>query len=158
MLTDNARRYTLRLFRVRHGKEHHHAGRLGQSVTVYRTIGCIGFAHICIRLRALCACRREQREVPVRKHTYMCARVHSLMHARPLPSRASTHHGSCPAGLAHRPAVYLQHPLMDSSAGWVVMGPGRGLAFVLADAGGCACAAMQRKRSLRRCMHSGLAG
>jgi hypothetical protein len=34
-----------------------------------------------------------------------------------------------------RPVIYLQHALADSSADWVMQGPGNGLAFVLADAG-----------------------
>lgn len=36
---------------------------------------------------------------------------------------------------ANRPAVYLQHGLLCSSADWVVSGPERGFAFILADAG-----------------------
>lgn len=33
------------------------------------------------------------------------------------------------------PVVYLQHALLDSSAGWLIMGPGKSLGFILADAG-----------------------
>lgn len=34
-----------------------------------------------------------------------------------------------------RPVVFLQHALMDSSAGWLILGPGRSLALQLVDAG-----------------------
>jgi hypothetical protein len=34
-----------------------------------------------------------------------------------------------------RPVALLQHALMDSSAGWALLGPRRALAFLLADAG-----------------------
>jgi lysosomal acid lipase/cholesteryl ester hydrolase/gastric triacylglycerol lipase len=34
-----------------------------------------------------------------------------------------------------RPMVFLQHALMDSSAGWLLLGPKRSLALQLADAG-----------------------
>nr|XP_026487533.1 lipase 3-like [Vanessa tameamea] len=34
-----------------------------------------------------------------------------------------------------RPVVFLQHGLLSSSAEWVLMGPGKGLAYILADAG-----------------------
>ncbi|XP_069680361.1 lipase 3-like [Periplaneta americana] len=34
-----------------------------------------------------------------------------------------------------RPVVFVQHGLLSSSADWVVMGPGKALAYVLADAG-----------------------
>jgi predicted alpha/beta hydrolase len=34
-----------------------------------------------------------------------------------------------------RPVVFLQHALMDSSAGWLLLGPQRSLALQLADAG-----------------------
>eukprot|EP00878_Enallax_costatus_P015740 GHUV01016491.1.p1 GENE.GHUV01016491.1~~GHUV01016491.1.p1 ORF type:complete len:441 (+),score=103.72 GHUV01016491.1:747-2069(+) len=33
------------------------------------------------------------------------------------------------------PVVLMQHALLDTSAGWLLLGPGRGLAFQLADAG-----------------------
>lgn len=36
---------------------------------------------------------------------------------------------------ARRPAVLLAHPLLSSSAEWVVAGPGKSLAFLLADEG-----------------------
>lgn len=35
----------------------------------------------------------------------------------------------------HGPPVLLQHALLDSSTGWLLLGPNRGLAFVLANAG-----------------------
>merc|ERR1739838_1008706 len=35
----------------------------------------------------------------------------------------------------YRPAVFLQHGLLSSSADWVVTGPGNGLAFLLSDQG-----------------------
>jgi hypothetical protein len=38
-------------------------------------------------------------------------------------------------GLAPRPVAFMQHALMDSSAGWLLLGPGRALALQLADAG-----------------------
>lgn len=34
-----------------------------------------------------------------------------------------------------RPVVFLQHALMDSSAGWLLLGPKRSLALQLVDAG-----------------------
>ncbi|XP_046395142.1 lipase 3-like [Ischnura elegans] len=34
-----------------------------------------------------------------------------------------------------KPVVFLQHGLFCSSSDWVIMGPGKGLAFILADAG-----------------------
>lgn len=40
-----------------------------------------------------------------------------------------------PARKAGRPAVILAHPLLSSSAEWLVTGPGNALAFLLADAG-----------------------
>lgn len=44
-----------------------------------------------------------------------------------------------PYGLANRdtdrPAVYLQHGLLCSSADWLVTGPGQAFAYILADAG-----------------------
>lgn len=40
---------------------------------------------------------------------------------------------------SRKPLVYLQHGLLDSSAGFVVNPPGQGLAFILADAGGYQC-------------------
>lgn len=36
---------------------------------------------------------------------------------------------------APRPVVFLQHALLDSSMGWVLLGPEHGLAYALADAG-----------------------
>ncbi|EFJ50873.1 hypothetical protein VOLCADRAFT_43059, partial [Volvox carteri f. nagariensis] len=36
---------------------------------------------------------------------------------------------------ARRPVVFLQHGLLDSAAGFLLNGPGRSLAFLLADAG-----------------------
>ncbi|GIL46967.1 hypothetical protein Vafri_3829 [Volvox africanus] len=36
---------------------------------------------------------------------------------------------------ASRPVIFLQHGLLDSAAGFLVNGPGRSLAFLLADAG-----------------------
>ncbi|KAF2898135.1 hypothetical protein ILUMI_08040, partial [Ignelater luminosus] len=35
----------------------------------------------------------------------------------------------------NRPAVYLQHGLLSSSADWVTAGPGKGFSYILADAG-----------------------
>lgn len=46
--------------------------------------------------------------------------------------------GRCQGGAetaAARPVTFLQHALMDSSAGWLLLGPGRALALQLADAG-----------------------
>ncbi|XP_048511304.1 uncharacterized protein LOC105694084 [Athalia rosae] len=37
--------------------------------------------------------------------------------------------------IADRPVVFLMHGLLSSSADWVIMGPGKGLAYILADAG-----------------------
>ncbi|KAI8467151.1 MAG: Alpha/Beta hydrolase protein [Monoraphidium minutum] len=42
--------------------------------------------------------------------------------------------GAAPAGAA-RPVAFMQHALLDSSAGWVLLGPGRALALQLVDAG-----------------------
>ncbi|KAG2485847.1 hypothetical protein HYH03_015430 [Edaphochlamys debaryana] len=39
------------------------------------------------------------------------------------------------AGAGGRPVVFLQHGLLDSAAGFLVNGPGRSLAFLLADQG-----------------------
>lgn len=36
---------------------------------------------------------------------------------------------------ANRPAVYLQHGMMGSSADWLVNGPQQSLAYIMADAG-----------------------
>ena len=52
--------------------------------------------------------------------------------ACPMPGNASA--AAAAAGCT-RPAVLMQHALMDSSAGWLLLGPGRALAFQLADAG-----------------------
>lgn len=50
--------------------------------------------------------------------------------------RLSTRHAEVEGGhLRPRPAVFLQHALMDSSAGWVIQGPQRSLGFILVDAG-----------------------
>ena len=43
--------------------------------------------------------------------------------------------GAAAAPPPPRPVVLLQHALMDSSAGWALLGPRRALAFRLADAG-----------------------
>ena len=37
--------------------------------------------------------------------------------------------------LCRKPVVLLQHALLDCSASWVVNGPGKSLAYILADAG-----------------------
>jgi hypothetical protein len=53
---------------------------------------------------------------------------------------ADHHHGNASSsgaacGAMRRPIALMQHALMDSSAGWVLQGPGRALAFQLAEAG-----------------------
>jgi len=40
-----------------------------------------------------------------------------------------------PAGNGTKPVVYLQHGLVSSSASWIINGPGKSLAFLLADEG-----------------------
>lgn len=40
-----------------------------------------------------------------------------------------------PSSKENAPVVFLQHGLLSSSAEWVLMTPGRGLAYILADAG-----------------------
>ncbi|XP_071452980.1 lipase 3-like [Hetaerina americana] len=44
-------------------------------------------------------------------------------------------HGKDQQPSSDRPAVYLQHGLFCSSSDWVIMGPGKGFAYILADAG-----------------------
>lgn len=44
-------------------------------------------------------------------------------------------HGKSNADIKDRPVVYVQHGLLGSSADWVVMGPEKGFAYLLADAG-----------------------
>lgn len=36
---------------------------------------------------------------------------------------------------APKPVIFLQHALLESSVGWVMLGPGKALGFILADAG-----------------------
>uniref|UniRef100_A0A383W053 Lipase n=1 Tax=Tetradesmus obliquus TaxID=3088 RepID=A0A383W053_TETOB len=53
-------------------------------------------------------------------------------------SKCSWHHNSSSSSVSSssgRPMVFLQHALMDSSAGWLLLGPKRSLALQLADAG-----------------------
>ncbi|KAG8230457.1 hypothetical protein J437_LFUL009946, partial [Ladona fulva] len=44
-------------------------------------------------------------------------------------------HGKGDESRVGRPAVFLQHGLITSSSDWVIMGPQKGLAYILADAG-----------------------
>jgi pimeloyl-ACP methyl ester carboxylesterase len=54
----------------------------------------------------------------------------NIMEACEAPSASS---GSLQPG--QRPVVFLQHALMDSSAGWLILGSGKSLALQLVDAG-----------------------
>ncbi|KAG8230454.1 hypothetical protein J437_LFUL009942 [Ladona fulva] len=44
-------------------------------------------------------------------------------------------HGINGKGKTPRPVVFLQHGFICSSSDWVIMGPGKGFAYILADAG-----------------------
>lgn len=44
-------------------------------------------------------------------------------------------YGRNSSAAANKPVVMLQHGILDSSATWVIMGPGQGFAYILADLG-----------------------
>jgi lysosomal acid lipase/cholesteryl ester hydrolase len=48
---------------------------------------------------------------------------------------ASNNGGGPSSSGSPRPVAFMQHALMDSSVGWVLLGPRRALAFQLAEAG-----------------------
>lgn len=72
--------------------------------------------------------------------TCLCTLAAQLPHAKASCGGADQHATSSSANSSticrqSRGVVFLQHALMDSSAGWLLLGPERSLALQLADAG-----------------------
>lgn len=84
------------------------------------------------RTHILSPCNRTSTLAACSMHTNQ----HSLDSCSPsTPSNQTSTCTSTSDCRTQRPVVFLQHALMDSSAGWLILGPGRSLALQLVDAG-----------------------
>ncbi|MGQ3285838.1 hypothetical protein [Bosea sp. (in: a-proteobacteria)] len=64
-------------------------------------------------------------------------RIFRLQHPSSHAAALAPGNSSPPARLTPRPVALMQHALLDSSAGWLLQGPGNSLACSLALEGGC---------------------
>ncbi|XP_068620777.1 lipase 3-like [Battus philenor] len=71
----------------------------------------------------------------IRKYGYPCEIHRVYTEDKYILEMHRIPHGIDESRDQHRPVVFLQHGLLSSSAEWVLMRPGNGLAYILADAG-----------------------
>ncbi|KPI94007.1 Lipase 3, partial [Papilio xuthus] len=71
----------------------------------------------------------------IRKYGYPCEIHRVYTEDKYILEMHRVPHGVNKTSNSSRPVIFLQHGLLSSSAEWVLMRPGKGLAYILADAG-----------------------
>ncbi|XP_014362640.2 lipase 3, partial [Papilio machaon] len=71
----------------------------------------------------------------IRKYGYPCEIHRVYTEDKYILEMHRVPHGINKTNNSRRPVIFLQHGLLSSSAEWVLMRPGKGLAYILADAG-----------------------